>query len=83
MRPDRRRHRASRGYTLVEVMVALGILAVGVIGATAGQIAAMKLSSDSKSHAMALSLAEAAGAEIAATPSTSAITRSSTTSWTT
>jgi prepilin-type N-terminal cleavage/methylation domain-containing protein len=47
-----------RGFSLLEVMVALGILAVGVLGATAGQVAAMKLSSDSKAHGLALSLAE-------------------------
>ncbi len=52
------RAQAQRGFSLLEVMVALGILSVGVLGATAGQIAALKLSSDSKSHGLALSLAE-------------------------
>ena len=39
-------------------MLAMTILAVGVLGATAGQLAAMKLSSSSKAHSLALSLAE-------------------------
>jgi Tfp pilus assembly protein PilV len=39
-------------------MVALGILAVGVLGATSGQILAMKLSSTSRHAVIAMQLAE-------------------------
>ena len=46
------------GFSLLEVMVALGILAVGVLGVTAGQVAAIKLSSTSRSHTLALYLAD-------------------------
>ena len=46
------------GFSLLEVMVALGILAIGVVGMTAGQILALKISSTSRSHTMALDLAE-------------------------
>ena len=47
-----------RGFSLVEVMVALGILAVGILAATAGQVAAIKLSNASRANGLALSLAE-------------------------
>ena len=53
-----RREQRRRGFSLVEVMVAMGILAVGVLAATAGQLAAIKLSSASKANGLALSLAE-------------------------
>ncbi len=46
------------GFSLLEVMVALGILAIGVVGMTAGQILAMKISSTSRTHTMALNLVE-------------------------
>ncbi len=54
------RARAERcgGFSLLEVMIALGILAVGVTGMTAGQVLAIKVSSTSRSHTMALDLAE-------------------------
>ena len=58
--PQRVRARAERcgGFSLLEVMIALGILAVGVTGMTAGQVLAIKVSSTSRSHTMALDLAE-------------------------
>ena len=46
------------GFSLIEVMVALGILAFGVLGATTGQIMAMKLSTTSRHAALAMELAE-------------------------
>ena len=54
----RARARCSGGFTLLELMVALGILALGVVGMTAGQVLAIKVSSSSRSHTMALDLAE-------------------------
>ncbi len=50
--------RRRRGFSLLEVMLALTILAVGVLGVTAAQLASLKLSGTSKSHGLALSLAE-------------------------
>ena len=47
------------GFSLLEVMVALGILAVGVLGATGGQLMAMKLSTTSRHAIFAMQLAEA------------------------
>ncbi len=46
------------GFSLIEVMVALGILAFAVLGATSGQIMAMKLSTTSRHAALAMELAE-------------------------
>ncbi len=46
------------GFSLIEVMVALGILAFGVLGATTGQIMAMKLSTTSRHAVLAMQLAE-------------------------
>ena len=43
-RADRRRE----GISLLEVMVALVILGIGILGTTAGQLAAIKLSNDSR-----------------------------------
>ena len=53
-----RRSTRRGGFTLLEVMVSLVILAVGVLGATAGQVATIKTSADSKAHGLALSAAE-------------------------
>ena len=47
------------GFSLIEVMVALAILAFGVLGATAGQLMAMKLSTTSRHNVFAMQLAEA------------------------
>ena len=46
------------GFSLLEVMVALGILAVGVLGATSAQLMAMKLSTSSRYAGLAIQLAE-------------------------
>ena len=46
------------GFTMLEVMIALVILGVGILGTTAGQLAAIKLSSDSRIHSEAMNLAE-------------------------
>ena len=47
-----------QGFSLLEVMVALGILGVGVLGATSGQILAMRLSTTSRHAVLAMQLAE-------------------------
>jgi prepilin-type N-terminal cleavage/methylation domain-containing protein len=52
--PPRRR----AGFSLLEVMIALGILTVGVLAATSGQILAMRTSSTSRTQALAMHLAE-------------------------
>ena len=46
------------GFSLLEVMVALGILALGVLGATSGQLMAMKFSTTSRHAGLAMQLAE-------------------------
>ena len=46
------------GFTLVEVVIALGLLAYGVLGVTAGQIFASKFSNASRSNTSAMYLAE-------------------------
>lgn len=46
------------GFSLLEVMTALTVLAVGVLATTAGQLTALKHSSDSRQHVLAMSLAE-------------------------
>jgi prepilin-type N-terminal cleavage/methylation domain-containing protein len=46
------------GFSLLEVMIALVILAIGVLGATTGQIMAMKLSNSSRHATLAMQLAE-------------------------
>ena len=48
----------NRGFSMLEVMVALVILGIGILGTTAGQLAAIKLSSDSRIHSEAMYLAE-------------------------
>lgn len=54
----RRAARSRQGISLIEVMVALVILGIGILGTTAGQIAAIKLSQDSRTNAAAMNLAE-------------------------
>jgi len=46
------------GFTLIEVMISLGILAFGILGLMAGQIASMRFSEDSREHTLAMKLAE-------------------------
>ena len=55
---DAARARRREGISILEVMVALVILAIGILGTTAGQLAAIKLSSDSRVHGEAMNLAE-------------------------
>ena len=51
--------RASRdGFSLIEMMVALGILAFGILAATASQIGSMKVSAESRNRTVAMNLAE-------------------------
>jgi len=57
-RGQSKKQATASGFSLLEVMLALAILAVGILATTAGQIAAMKLSRDSKNHGIALALAE-------------------------
>ena len=45
------------GFSLLEVMVALSILAVGLLSVTTGQILAIKSSASSRSNTVAMSLA--------------------------
>ena len=46
------------GFSLLELVVALGILAYGILGVTAGQIFATKFSDASRSNTSAMYLAE-------------------------
>jgi prepilin-type N-terminal cleavage/methylation domain-containing protein len=52
--PARRRS----GFSLIEVMVALGILAFGLLGVTAGHLLAMRVSTTSRGATLAMDLAE-------------------------
>jgi len=53
-----RRNARRRGISMLEVMIAMVILGIGILGTTAGQLAAIKLSSDSRINSEALNLAE-------------------------
>ncbi len=50
--------RSGLGFTLIEVVLALGLLAYGVLGVTAGQIFATKFSNVSRNNTSAMYLAE-------------------------
>jgi prepilin-type N-terminal cleavage/methylation domain-containing protein len=50
--------RRSSGFTLIETIVALTILAIGVLGVAAGLLTAMKVSTNSRSSSEAIFLAE-------------------------
>ena len=50
--------RRTGGFSLIEVMVALGIMGVGVLGATSGQLMAKKFSATSRHAVLAMQLAE-------------------------
>lgn len=50
--------RRQGGFSLIEMMIALGILAFGILATMAGQVAAMRFSSDSREHTIAMKLAE-------------------------
>ena len=46
------------GYSVLEVMIAMAVLGVGLLGATSGQVMAMKLSTTSRHAVLAMQLAE-------------------------
>ena len=47
-----------RGFSLIELMIALGILAFGILATTASQLGAMKVSVESRNRSVAMNLAE-------------------------
>lgn len=55
---ERRGSRERGGFSMLEIMVALAVLSLGVLGMTAGQLAAIKLSGDSRSKTTAMYLAQ-------------------------
>jgi prepilin-type N-terminal cleavage/methylation domain-containing protein len=55
---ETRQARSRSGFSMLEIMIALGVLSLGVLGMTAGQLAAIKLSGDSRSQTTAMSLAQ-------------------------
>ena len=54
----KRDERGRSGFSMLEIMVALAVLALGVLGMTAGQLAAIKLSGDSQHRTTAMRLAQ-------------------------
>ena len=46
------------GFSLIELMIALGILAFGLLGMMAGQLASMHFAADSREHTLAMKLVE-------------------------
>jgi prepilin-type N-terminal cleavage/methylation domain-containing protein len=50
--------RRRSGFSLLEVIVALGILSYGVLGVTAGHLMAMRVSTSSRMATLAMDLAE-------------------------
>lgn len=50
--------RRRKGFSLIEVMVALAVLAYGVLGVTAGHLLAMRVSTNSRIATEAMDLAE-------------------------
>lgn len=50
--------RTRSGFSMLEIMIALGVLSLGVLAMTAGQLAAIKLSGDSRSRTTAMALAQ-------------------------
>lgn len=55
---ETRQARSRAGFSMLEIMIALGVLSLGVLGMTAGQLASIKLSGDSRSQTTAMSLAQ-------------------------
>jgi len=52
------RSRVRAGFSIIEVMLALAILAVGILATTAGQVTALKNSADSRGHMLATYMAQ-------------------------
>ena len=52
------RTRRSRGFSLLEVMIALSILGFGMLAASVGQLSALKTSRSSRSQTVSMYLAE-------------------------
>jgi prepilin-type N-terminal cleavage/methylation domain-containing protein len=57
-RDESRHARGRSGFSMLEIMVALAVLSLGVLGMTASQLAAIKLSGDSRSKTTAMYLAQ-------------------------
>jgi type IV pilus modification protein PilV len=53
-----RRLRSSAGFTLVEVLVAIGILSIGMLGLAVGAIAITRANKTAQFHTMATNLAQ-------------------------
>ena len=54
----RRTESTQAGFTLIEVMIAMGLLAVAVLGIVGAQLSAIKFTRDSHFRAQAMFLAE-------------------------
>lgn len=50
--------RSQSGFSLIEMMVALGILAFGILAMMTGQLAALRFTKNSREHTLAMKLAE-------------------------
>ncbi len=57
-----------RGFTLIEVLVAVFVLAIGILGATATQLTAQRTRQDSAQFARAVQLADALAERMRANP---------------
>jgi prepilin-type N-terminal cleavage/methylation domain-containing protein len=55
---DLRRRRSARGFSLLEVMIALSILGFGMLAAMVGQVSALKSTRQSRTQMLAMYLAE-------------------------
>ena len=70
-RPRSSRGRTDDGFTLIEIMIAMAILAVGLLGIAAAQLAALHLSSKSRNLTIAMHLAQEKIEEFHALPAAS------------
>ena len=57
-RPNAARDRHTRGFSLLEVMIALSVLGFGMLAASVGQLSALKTSQQSRAQTVAMYLAE-------------------------